>query len=82
MDHKELTEILHTLRRVREVSTMEKSHFHSSVDEDVMDYVPLPKQETEVTEFVRKRTCRWRGSWIIDPLDRIIRVLEKGLEIV
>lgn len=37
----------------------------------------LPKNEDEVTEFIRKRTQTYRDSWIIKPLEAALEKMER-----
>ena len=58
------------LKEVRQSLTMEDCAFDtlSTGPHDA----PLPKSETEVTDFIRERTRIWRQSWIFPILDQII----------
>jgi hypothetical protein len=38
---------------------------------------PLPKDESEVTEFIKRRTEIYRETWIIKPLEAALKKLEK-----
>lgn len=60
------------LRRALEDSSMELSNFSLlwASDSD-----PLPKNENEVTEFIKKRTRLWRESWIRCPIKQALEFL-------
>lgn len=57
------------LRELRETLTMEKCRFgniHQAKDD------PLPKSESEVDEFIKRRTRLWLETWVFPTLDEII----------
>ena len=64
-----LKKMLNDLKEIRAIATMQTARFH--VGEE-----PFPFG-AECTELVREATRIWRESWIIGPLDEIIKELEK-----
>lgn len=57
------------LRELRETLTMEKCRFgniHPAKDD------PLPKSESEVDEFIKRRTRLWLETWVFPTLDEIV----------
>lgn len=70
-----IKDILKTLKEIRLDSTMKRAGFGSVIGENA----PYPKNEHEVTTFIKKRTKVWREAWLIEPLDKIIKQLENEL---
>lgn len=68
--------LIATLREVCETASMQKATFsrlHPNYDDDDG---PLPTEEKQVTEFIKKRTYLWRQSWLVRPLTELIDALE------
>lgn len=63
------------LREVRRAITFERACFDNIVPSSDD---PLPKSEKEVTEFIRRRTSLYIGSWILPVLDEMIARGERG----
>lgn len=59
------------IREVIRVATMERSSF-SRIGFDG----PFPTSEAEVNAFIRERTKIWRETWIIGPLEKLLRKAE------
>jgi hypothetical protein len=71
---KKLTrKIIKELEEIERISTMKDSRFSSIIAED------LPKNESEVDNFIRKRTELWRNTWITNPLSEIIKELKEAI---
>ncbi len=66
-------ELREKLAEIRAIATMENAGFNLMWP-DAKD--PLPTTENQVTPFIRERTRLWRASWIIGPLDEIIKELD------
>ena len=59
--------LLKQLKEIRRISTMETASFG-----DI--YSPTYKDETE---NIKRLTRLWRETWIIDPIDAIIKQIEE-----
>lgn len=70
---KRLEKIISRLREVKRTSTMEDADFNSFNYEKV----DFPQANNEITGFIRKRTELWRRSWITEPLNEVIEILEQ-----
>lgn len=65
----ELSDLIQTLKRVRDDATMKNARFH--VGEE-----PFPFG-ADVSDLVRQATRLWRDSWVVGPLTEVIEKLEK-----
>ena len=67
------------IRRAREI--LKSVYTDSSMDRSSFSLMwanhddPLPKDEKEVTDFIRRRTDLWRRTWIIDPLEEVLDLI-------
>lgn len=60
------------LNRAAVDASMERSEFGlmwTNLDD------PLPANEKEVTDFIRRRTRLWRSSWVIGPIEEAVKIL-------
>jgi len=69
---KDAEAMLKLIEGVRKTIEMDTAEFEI-MWEDSED--KLPTKEKEVTEFIKRRTRLWRGSWIADPLGEVIDYL-------
>lgn len=67
-------EILREVRDAIRAATMEGAGFNALGDSEYH----LPKDEEEVNAFIKNRTKLYRQSWIIGPLERVVKHLEAG----
>ena len=73
---RELQRMIAELREVIRIAELDSAAF------DVIGPVKpddLPKTEKEVTEFIRKRVKIHHGTWIIKPLQEVLKLLESKL---
>jgi len=60
------------IKEALRAARMEGAGFQSNFPD-----VPLPTDEKDVTEFIKKRSELYRETWIIKPLKRALEKLEK-----
>ena len=65
--------IIRDLKEVRRASTFENSHFDDIGDKEVI------LKESEITKFIQKRINLYCSSWLTEPLDKIILMLNHEL---
>jgi hypothetical protein len=65
-------ELIKQLREIRNIATMKDARFHIG-DE------PFPFG-AECTDLIRAATRLWRDSWIVGPLDELIKELESAAD--
>ncbi len=66
-----LEKIIDELKEVYRVSTMETADFTGSIVD-----AKYPKNQLEVTPFIKESTDLWRQTWITNPLQDIIKRLK------
>lgn len=64
-----MREVIERLKEVAKTATMENANFDRLFDKK-------PEGITNETEYVKERTELWRNSWVVHPLEGIIKVLE------
>jgi hypothetical protein len=57
------------LREIRRSATFEDARFSTSGLTQTSD---LPKSEEEVDDFIRRRTCLYRETWILGMIDLLL----------
>ena len=65
--------IIGDLKKIRRASTFKNAHF----DEIRSNEVTL--KESEITKFIQKRINLYCSSWLTEPLDKIILMLNHEL---
>lgn len=65
--------IIRDLKEIRRASTFEHSHF------DDIGNKEITLKESEITEFIKKRIDLYCSSWLTEPLDKIILMLNHEL---
>lgn len=72
MRHPDPNSLKGCIKRALEAARMENCNFEECFIEET-----LPKDESEVTEFIKKRTESYRESWLVKPLEMALKKLEK-----
>lgn len=68
------------LESIRQVVSMENSDFRNctrSWHDPLLLCDGTPVTEANVTQFIRERTACWRKTWIVGPIDTVIKELKK-----
>jgi len=71
---KKMRRIVSELKEIKRVATMKTASFSS-----IASIGDFPSKEKDVDSFIKERTRLWRRSWLVDPLQKIIEDLSKGL---
>ncbi len=65
----EVQELKSKLEELHRMLTMNSSHFHEiGMGRNKVHSIP----ETDVTDFIRRRTKNWRETWVLHPLNKLI----------
>ena len=67
--------IIQQLQEALAASRLERSEFGRLHPQSYRDALPYPKNENEVTAFIKERVALHHKSWISDPLAEILRKL-------
>ncbi len=70
----QVSRIITELKEIRRASTMDTVDFGGRTHG-----AGFPKNNSQITNFIKKVTGLWRYTWITDPLDRAIDQLEHEL---